>query len=37
MLDKLFWNVIIWGGIAAGGYLCGYLICITFNIGSFAQ
>lgn len=37
LLDNLFLDVIIWGGIAAGGWLFGYLICITWNIGSFAR
>lgn len=37
VLDNLFWDVIIYGGIAGGGYLFGYLVCITWNIGSFAQ
>ena len=36
-LDNLFWDVIIYSGIAAGGWLFGYLVCITWNIGSFAQ
>lgn len=33
----LFWDVLFWSSIAAGGWLFGYLICITFNIGSFAR
>lgn len=37
VLDNLFWDVIIYSGIAAGGWLFGYLICITWNIGSFAR
>ena len=36
-IANLFWDIIIWGGIAAGGWLFGYLVCITWNIGSFAR
>jgi len=37
LLHNATWDAIIWSGIAVGGWLFGYLICITFNIGSFAQ
>ena len=37
VLHNAMWDAIIWSGIAAGGWLFGYLICVTFNIGSFAR
>lgn len=31
VVEKLFWDVIIYGGIAAGGWLFGKLIMMTFG------